>query len=253
MFFKTCYSNTEHILHKIWRKHRSQVTAGQRKKEKGSPCLTEGQALSHRTPRRPWPLSDHSPQASLPTPTPTEGRRQSASEEGKGVHCQLTQMDTCTCGIHVVNFSHAVCLPQNLSAGQKAETSNQQEKNEWQPLSFNPSNSLLTATHVPGAQTREAGGRRKKTEGGRCSSTEVQGSAGPAQPWEQTDWPAHRPPRPRLAQGSVQALKAADLMPSPHPAPSRPLDSGWVTGPPRPRFCICEAGILVPWGTTLTG
>lgn len=171
MFFKTCYSNTEHILHKIWRKHRSQVTAGQRKKEKGSPCLTEGQALSHRTPRRPWPLSDHSPQASLPTPTPTEGRRQSASEEGKGVHCQLTQMDTCTCGIHVVNFSHAVCLPQNLSAGQKAETSNQQEKNEWQPLSFNPSNSLLTATHVPGAQTREAGGRRKKTEGGRCSST----------------------------------------------------------------------------------
>ena len=79
--------------------------------------------------------------------------------------------DTCTCGIHVVNFSHAVCLPQNLSAGQKAETSNQQEKNEWQPLSFNPSNSLLTATHVPGAQTREAGGRRKKTEGGRCSST----------------------------------------------------------------------------------
>lgn len=79
-------------------------------------------------------------------------------------------MDTCTCGIHVVNFSHAVCLPQNLSAGQKAETSNQQEKNEWQPLSFSPSNSLLTATHVPGAQTGEAGGRQK-TEGGRCSST----------------------------------------------------------------------------------
>ena len=76
MFFKTRYSNTERILHKIWRKHRSQVTAGQGKKEKGGPCLTEARAFSHRTPRRPWPLSDHSPQAGLLSHTLTEGRGQ---------------------------------------------------------------------------------------------------------------------------------------------------------------------------------
>ena len=86
MFFKTCYSNTEGILHKIWRKHRSQVTAGQSKKEKGGPCLTEGRAFSHRTSRRPWPLSDHAPQAGLRSHTLTEGRGQSASGRQK---CQL--------------------------------------------------------------------------------------------------------------------------------------------------------------------
>lgn len=53
--------------------------------------------------------------------------------------------------------------------------------------------------------------------------------------------------------GLSAGSEAADLLPSPHPVPSRPLDSGWVTGPPRPRFCICETRILVPWGTTLMG
>lgn len=83
-----------------------------------------------------------------------------------------------------------------------AESRDQQppRKNEGQLLSFHPSNSLLTATHVPGAQIRGAGGRRRKTQRQTLPHREVQSSAGPAQPWEQTCGPA-----PSLAQGSAQA------------------------------------------------
>lgn len=68
-------------------------------------------------------------------------------------------MSTRTYTIHFMNFHHGVSFPQKLSARQKVETNNHHEKNEGQLLSFRPSNSLLTATHVPGAQTRGAGGR----------------------------------------------------------------------------------------------
>lgn len=51
-----------------------------------------GQAFSHRTPRRPWPHSNHSPQARLPSHTVTEGRG-AVSIRGRQ-KCQLpTVMD----------------------------------------------------------------------------------------------------------------------------------------------------------------
>ena len=202
-----------------------------------------GQAFSHRTPRRPWPLSDHSPQAGLPSHTLTEGRGQSASEEGKSVNCQLSWMNTCTYTIHFMNFRHGVGFPQKLSARQKAETNNHHERMRGNCCHFIPATVFslphTSQEHKSGGPEEGGGrlrGRRSLTVRSRAARAQLSPGNKPAgqhtASWTQ--------PGPGLGAG-------------PHPVPFRPLDSGQVTGLPRPRFCICETGTLVPWGTTLMG
>lgn len=186
MFFKTCYSNTERILHKIWRKSTEKSSHRWQKEREREVHVSQRASLQPPDSQEALASPNHSPPGTSAIPHSNRGRGQPASEEGKSVNCQLSWMKIPHLHDPFHEFPSWGQLPKNQCSAGRWRPTTTHEKNEGQIAVISPKQQSSHCHTRPRSTTRGPEEGRGRLRGRHSLTVRSRGSTGPAQPWEQT-------------------------------------------------------------------